>query len=625
VDVGQVSSPIVSIQIEAAQEEHAHGTTKNPGWRYWSPSAEVTKLPSTNAPLQSMSLYYTASLTTPLLAAMLENIDIGSHIETRPELLYRFYRLLDTIVNAKVDAYLNFLEVAAYHTPKARHAAISILMTYWPKAIGHVMDSKPLPIFSYLYSRSKDYQGHPYAHQFVPWRFDHGSRHRHFDLVSSDECRSCSTSIHGFGLICPFCMSASHFDCYDYPEGNHVSQYTMDDTSVPKIAVHRFCHVLPATRGSESAVIRQQHHSFRLVNLFGLSLCFVCRKPLWGCTNQGLKCASCLHLVHSSCVSHLSEAKLPPCGSIKFDSSHVSVDWSLLRKSFVDHYHDVLLSDEEVSRLTYEEVSVIYAILWMQLRLLNNGVALGTIVIRKKGAKLKLSKENKIEKFELQHLIRLCETQLSSSQPPSSPVMHEYAEENNIVPSEHSIMFDWSNLIYIATVIKSPCDPKNLIASPPNLLNVPQPDGLAEPSQEENAHPFEVVPLSHMRETLRSELGVLSDTAAHLLLSHLHHLGLFSRLDHNPILFDNETPHQQIYCSFALPLGLDLSTDVETLVAAIEACLSDVDLSINEVGFLLLVRKLSPSGMASEYALRRLARSVLSWIVAEVGLKILAL
>ena len=71
-------------------------------------------------------------------------------------------------------------------------------------------------------------------------------------------------------------------------------------------------------------------------------------------------------------------------------------------------------------------------------------------------------------------------------------------------------------------------------------------------------------------------------------------------------------------CSFPIPMGLEVSTEVETLVAAIEGCLSDIDLSVNEAGLLLLVRRFWPDGMLTEYALRRLSKALLAWILAEV-------
>jgi len=625
--IGNTPQPFVSIQIQAAQEDVNTNALAKLGWQPWLPlsSSAVQNIPSTNAPRQTTSIYYLASLITPLLAAMLETIDLVPRPDTRLETLHRFYRLLNIIVDSKVDSYLNFLEVVAYHTPKARHAAISVITTFWPKALGHVFVSKPLPISNYSRlagagaGTKPDWLGdHSYAHQFVPWLFQAHSGPRKFDVVSLEDCRSCSSAIRGFGLFCPFCMAAVHLDCYDYPEGSHMSQYTMgNDSNTQKIAMHRFSYVLPSRRDSVPKVALDRQHSFRLVNLFGLSLCFICRKPLWGCTGQAYKCFSCFYLVHPLCLSNSSTTDLPRCDTNKFDSSYVSVDWSILRRSFASYYRDSFLSGEELSNRTHEEVSVFYSTFWTQLQLLVNGVALGSIVITSKG---RVKGANNVDEFELHHLVRLYQNHLSSGRLPLSPIMTEYLQENRSVASNHSFMFDWSNLVYISTVIKSPFNmERSNVDTSADLLNVSLPDVLMDPTFDPNSHSFDVVSLPHMRDALGYEFHIRSDAAARLLLAHLHHLGFFDRLDLEPTLFQEDTRHEKIYCNFPLPLGLDLSTDVETLVSAVEGCLSDLDLSVNEVGFLLLVRKLYPNGMVSEYALRRLARCVLSWIISEVS------
>ena len=70
-----------------------------------------------------------------------------------------------------------------------------------------------------------------------------------------------------------------------------------------------------------------------------------------------------------------------------------------------------------------------------------------------------------------------------------------------------------------------------------------------------------------------------------------------------------------------LPLGRDANPETCTLVSAIEACLADISITINETGFLLLVRRCWPSSRHTEYALSRLARVVLQWIFAEANCK----
>jgi hypothetical protein len=586
-----------------------------------SPSSNNYALQSTNAPFQPLSIYYLASLTPPLLATILETVDLSSR---QPLILHRFYQLLNAIVTVKADAYLDILETVAYHTKKARHVAIGLLMTIWPKALGHIAIGKPFPILSYsdsLYAGqnipwSKD---HPYAHQFVPWCFASSS----LDTIpqsSQTDCHSCSRPIRGFGLLCPFCMCTVHFDCYDYTEGNHVFELSMaSDRGTQKMAMNRFCHILPSRRGdSEVRVVNMEHHTFKLVNLFTLLLCFVCRKPLWGCAMQGFRCMTCMQFVHSSCISNSSASPLPRCNTTTIDSSSMAIDWSILRDSCKDHYGDMVTAPDNLANMTYEEVSVYFAVLWMQLQIMNNGLAMGSVLVTQKNAHFRSARTKKIDDFELHYSVNRYEKALSTGNHRPSPLMEQFLKENRRNPSDGNIMFDWSTLIYITGTIKSSYNThRPATENSGSLLTVNRAESPIDDIQEIVSRPFELVSLAHMRDALGYEFGIVSDTAARHLLAHLHQLGFFDRQDLDPILFHHRSD-EKILCTFPLPLGLDVSNDIETLVAAIEACLLDLDLSINEVGFLLLLRKFWPNGMASDYALRRLSKSILSWISAEV-------
>lgn len=616
---GVNTSPLVSIQVDEVPED-PRTDPRDLQWSPWSTSSnhQSIKVLSTNAPLQPLSLYYLASLISPLLAEILECIDF---LHPDVEVFHRVYRLLDLIVNTKLDAYLDILQIVAYHTSKARYAAVSILSTFWPKAVGHVVVSKPFTFSSYVNSLSNSHipEDHPFAHQFLPWRFPSQSTRLGFGGISQHDCRVCTRPIRGFGLLCHLCMCAVHFDCYDDPDGSHLLQYSMmSDLNVQRVAMYRFSPILLDHWGMELRTIRRHQHFFRLVNLFTLCLCFVCREPLWGCTAQGLKCTSCLQFVHSSCLSDASVSNLPPCGTTKVNSDLVNIDWVKLRSSCLDFYRDIPLTNEELALRSYEEITIFHAILWTQSQIIMSGVALGSIVVMQKGKNNTHATEHRLDEFDLHRAIRFCETLLASDRLCSSLAMDEYLHENHLSRPDHSFMFDWSNLAYIATAIKAPYSVQNTYNPSSNLLNVAQHDVLMDQSPDTANHPFEVVSLSHMRDVLGYELQIHSDPAARFLLSHLHHLGFFNLLDRNPSLFGGATYNKHAHCVFPLPLGLDLSTDVEILVCAVEACLSDLDLSVNEVGFLLLVRKLWPNGLASEYASRRLARNVISWILAEV-------
>lgn len=612
----------MSIQIEGPKDDADITPHTAPRWTPWSARApcDRTNFQSTKAPHQPLPIYYLASLIPPLLVTVLESIDL---VAPPAPTLHRFCQLMNLIVTSKLDAYLDLLEVVAYHTTKARLSALCLLATFWPNALGHVTISRPLPFLSYLDSLQRTggtgpmlrkRADHPYAHQFVPWRFTAVPQPALFENMLQQSCRSCSIAIHGFGLLCPFCMCAVHFDCYDYPDGSFLSQYTMTSgLNTQKVAVHRFCHILSPRKDWDTRIIKKERHAFKAVNIFSLSLCFLCRRPLWGCTVQGLKCSSCHQFVHSSCLSRVPSTDLPRCRSIKVDSSYMTISSHSLRQSFLDHYRD-LIALEDLKKRTFEEISVISAILWTQLQLLNNGVALGSIVIEEKRPVLSDHTQKEVDKWELHYVLETCERYLASGKLPVSVAMDEYLQESRFsLTGEYSLFFDWSNLTYISSVVKSSFEESTPTFASRDLLNVGQPVDDTTPH-----HAYELVTLSHMRDALGYELHLFSDAVAGHLLNHLHHLGFFSRQDLEPVLFEGQFTNEDISCTFALPLGLDFSTDVETLFAAIEGCLLDLNLSVNEQGFLLLVRRLWPNGMASEYALRRLARNLISWVLAEV-------
>ncbi|KAJ7774854.1 hypothetical protein B0H16DRAFT_1508657 [Mycena metata] len=607
----------ISIRVDQVQDEYSAEPTGPYGWVPWSSSSTSnTSLQSTNTPFQAQSVYQLSALIPPLLAAVLESIDVVSRTDKRPDVIHHFYRLIDLIVLAKPDAYLDILEVAAYHTP-ARRSAISLLSTFWPKAFGHLVVGKALPVANYLDSvlgtpRTLLPKDHPYTHQFVPWHFFSPDSALSSGLNKS-ACHSCSTPIEGFGLMCPFCMCTVHFGCYDYPEGSHVLPYS-SDKNVQRVASFRFSLVLPNRFNGGSNPPAKNKHSFKTINLFTLCLCFVCRKPLWGCTMQGLRCMLCGQFVHSGCMS---AGVVFPCvgDEQRIDTKSMTIDWSALRISCNAYYSDILsLTKDQLSARSHEEISIFSAILWTQLQIMTHGVSCGSIEIFQKGKSAARAKDYKVDDFELHRVAAWCEALLVTSSLRLSIAMGDYLDQTRQQRPTHGIMYNWSNLVYIASTIKSPY-PIPMMS--PNLLNVAQPESLNDETDTSIAHPFEIVPLAHLRDILGYELLVHSDVAASLLLSHIHHLGFFDRLDMKPSLMDENTFNKDVVCVFPIPLGLDLSTNVETLAAAVEACLADLDLSVNEAGFLLLVRKLWPNGMATEYSLKRLMRTIVTWILAE--------
>ena len=83
------------------------------------------------------------------------------------------------------------------------------------------------------------------------------------------------------------------------------------------------------------------------------------------------------------------------------------------------------------------------------------------------------------------------------------------------------------------------------------------------------------------------------------------------------VLHIDPRPTGESIAPFPLPTILDSSPRVEDLVAAIESSLQDHNPSTQEAGLLLLSRHCPPTSFVSHYALERLVRAVIGWILAE--------
>ncbi|CCM02372.1 uncharacterized protein FIBRA_04467 [Fibroporia radiculosa] len=623
IDADDAKAPMVSITVDEVDDVPVGGQSVS-DWPRWSKynSTAINKTRSTHAPTQDVATHQRSSLVSPLLTAILDNVDFANPDSSW---LPHLHRLLHRLVNYKPDAYLDILAVAAYHTPRARYHALKILSSYWPRAFGHLVVCKSFPEMSVpaLPSRMRQSLEHkrrslhhhrnPYAHQFIPWRFNIRSTLGSFEDVSQNNCRQCSRSIAEFGLFCPLCMCGVHFDCYDYPEGSSFSEYVVaSGAERQRIALHKFCPVPPSKFASSPIVSLQGQHSFRWVNLFNMSICFMCRRPLWGYVMQALRCMSCKHFVHSSCLTE-DLSQLPRCRSFSADDTFIAVNMQTLRASFMDHYRSLIFTEAEIGHQSYEDISIVHAILWVQSHILRFGVVLGSIIIVDSDEPTSPSQDASVPKFELHNLVSLYEKTLLSGKLKVSQAIGDYLAENNMQASMMSIFFDWSILTYIAASLKSPSG--NATASV-NLLTIDALDPFDDETASESTYSYETLSLAHIRDQLGDQFHVFSEAAARHVLSLLSDLGFFQRLDCERLLNDVREP-EQIRCCFPLPVGLEVSNQVETLVSTIEACLLDLDLSVNEAGFMLLVRKMWPDRMMTDYALQRLCSAVVKWIISE--------
>lgn len=349
---------------------------------------------------------------------------------------------------------------------------------------------------------------------------------------------------------------------------------------------------------------------------------------------QGIKCSECHRFAHSGCLS-----RLPPHGPVVCEGrptydARVRIPWATLRQSFVETYGGFTYNLSQLHDKAYEELSVLYSALWVQLQMLQHGVSLGSIIITNPSPEVASGQtrqqldEKGIKKFELHHLIQLYHSYLAGGKLRVSPTFEEYFLENDINTEKHLLCFDWGSLGYILTTVKSPPSHSLPVSgNSPDLLDVGRPEGTttlkSSTYRAEMMHTWEVASLAHIRDALGRVFDITSDDGARYLVSHLHSLGFLEKTDLSNLWVgdDATSKYEEEYCNFPLPVGLDLSNEVETLAAAIEACLSDLDLSINEVGLLLLTRRFWYDKMITDDALKRLTKCLISWILAEVECK----
>ena len=581
--------PPVFIKIEEFQSD------ESPLQASRSSTSSIGRIQSANHPHQVPQIYQLAFIIPPLLSSIFDSIetrDINGDLVLPSHLL----SLLEGMTSSKPDLYNDLLEIVAFRGPKARRVAVACLASIWPRAVGHSIISAP---FHPIRPRPSGI----HSHQFCLWFSGESSTMADLDN-SHDNCRSCLQRIRGFCLRCSLCLTSVHVDCYDFPDGNAEVQYSMAAGSqLQRIAMYRFSHIQPNGGATRSTIVTEGHHLLP-TNWFTLCLCVVCWQPLWGIHNQGLRCERCFVPLHFNCHSSIGDRG--PCGKFMVTSSDMAIDWEILRQSCLNHFPFLLATKEQFQERSYEEVSIYRDALRTQLQILLNGVVMGSLVISN-------ARTSSVPEFEVHRVIELCDRLMESGLLHCGPSTKNYQQHTaNTVTS--SALFDRCYLEYVATSIKSSFSSTPYASS--SLLNVDNSyDDLDESAQ---SFSYECVPLSHIGAVLAADFAVHNDDVACLLVNQLQQHAFLDRKDFRFRPFINLIKENNVECIFPLPLGIDLSLNVETLISTIESCLEDLDLTTNEFGFLLLTRRFWPSGLAPEQGLTRLATRVLIWILDEV-------
>lgn len=171
---------------------------------------------------------------------------------------------------------------------------------------------------------------------------------------------------------------------------------------------------------------------------------------------------------------------------------------------------------------------------------------------------------------------------------------------------------------------RSAGDSRGFLQVSPNPFTATSPiwDAAEEEDFSERLAPNEYLDRSTLLSWIMTNLNFKSRKVAQILLQHMCNFGLFERFDASPILFVNDnaaivTEDKMVQCIFPIPYAIDCSPNVESLINSVEACLQDVDLSINECGLLLLVRRCWPDPFMSSYSHERLIHAIIAWTFDE--------
>lgn len=556
-----------------------------------------------------------------LLSAILENIPV---LTPPSEVPLQLRQALKFMVEMKEDSNMDLISVVAYSLPSSvsRRPALSILAAQWPRAMGHTFETLPLPtpaalVSSSEASRDAQHNANPHPHQFIPWCFLPNPVQDTLGIPPRGTCAMCTKPITEFGLTCTGCLTACHMDCYDYPSGNALTQYfTTQNSSTQRIAVFRYCDVSLPVNAPESDVIHVHQHVFVPVNLFTLTLCLCCQEPLWGTIMQAHRCLLCSRFIHKSCILASLQSR-HPCQPNELNASAVTIAWDALVRSFTKHHRDMLWTGTDFDDKSHPEVSILQTYLWTQEKIFEYGLAMGSLVV-----------SGRRGKFELQTVLEACKRHMTSKEPSAHPTLYTYFQTVKQLPGPHAFVYDLPLLAYIAGHLKRSLEGEVEFSNSGSLHETSSKWFSDLPGDMEDelsiiqkaGTSFEVVSQHHLMRVLHRELNVFQWNCQRIILDHLVITGFIERVDRSSTFYNDDDRLDHVYFRFPLPLMHDKTFyEAAIWLAGVEKNLASIDLSINEMGFLALVRLFMPNAMTPEDMQELGARAILKWIINEVG------
>ncbi|KAI8139160.1 hypothetical protein BJV82DRAFT_275633 [Fennellomyces sp. T-0311] len=455
------------------------------------------------------------------------------------------------------------------------------------------------------------------------------------DDMNGAYCMECYKIIKGYGLRCYQCKCSLHYGCLSNNDLD-IMLYVKEG-GIQKVVSPQFCTIPPqprfccdtsiATSSSSPAIIQFFGHQFLLVNLYTLMLCASCCLPLWGISHQGYRCSTCNRFVHPECLAEAERqggfkhqaSTIQRCHPYQpLLESHTKISESALCDGLRNHYGDMFPSSEsDLTHRSFEEVGVILNVLLLQDNILQCGIASGCLLISQvSDDPLLVPQEDQDEGITrissaspaLRTALNLCLKYIKSGSCPTSRFLASfYSSRQHRV--EECVLSKEEYLSHVCAMMKS-----GIATTKQEFLQV-------EPMWEnddtwDGGVPQEIIDRDAMLDWLMDNLRIKSQHTAKILLQHMRNLGLFERQDGTHMLF-TLAGDKPVPCIFPVPYAIDCLPTVETLVDAIEACLDDIDITINECGMLLLVRRCWPDPFISRYTCERLIQAILSWIFQE--------
>ncbi|KAK8858838.1 hypothetical protein IAR55_003068 [Kwoniella newhampshirensis] len=625
----------------------------SPSFTFFPPAEEIAGLLSTHTAREATSTTFKiAALVPRILVAISSTIDLTASKLTT---IHRVHRLLALIISAKPDSALDLLEVVAHGSPVSRRTALEFLATFFPGTLGHNTIARRLANTTYNAQRTRWETGQERAlreddvedHHFLPWRMSSKD-----DLAETPiHCSVCHNDLHGFALHCTLCREDRHLHCYQSSVG--IFSYdvvTISSTDTSSQMVHiKFSYCLPrpdeqvvcgsSPRGTSSSSSRRVgQHVLSLVNLFNMTLCGGCRNPLWGSTAQAYACTNgCQRFFHPTCLDEMDESGRGECrhgrdvviDEISLQGANpFAIPFEQLLQCFKRDCGYLSLSPEELKRRTYDEVAILYGAMWVQYQILKNGISSGSIRITNTGTS---GKKRDTDPLSLKRNIKVYEEYLITHMAEASSAASDYAHVMGLdAPLAQGYVFSDKYLAYCTALLRAPST-TSLHHAEQSIVEQKRPsDGLLTPSglplpptdHDEyevppvNDKAYETLSLATMSTTLASDLTIMDDRIAVLFLDQLRMTGLISitskrAISKELVKDDNE------WCSFTLPLLMDASPTVELLISGIEVLLHDLDLTVNEQGLRLMNNRAWPSLLCSPYALERMGKAAVAWVMAE--------